>query len=174
MAISNYTKSLVKENSEKGIPVQRPLFMEFPDDATSWQISYQYMFGPDVLVAPVLSTNVTSQNVYLPPGEWKFLWDNSTYHGPSTNIYPAPLGKPPVFYRTSSAYAATFDLIYKNFPIIPPPGPPPGRTASSFRPTIAQHNNCQTTVVTGTATSLTFSSFKVLIIAIGLVLSYMQ
>ena len=171
MAISNYTKSLVKENTEKGIPVQRPLFMEFPGDATSWQITYQYMFGPDVLVAPVIATNITVQKVYLPPGDWKFLWDNVTYHGPGYGQFLAPLGKPPVFYKPSSTDAAMFDQIKTDFPLVPPPGPPPRSRPISHRPSTVKPYSCPTFVPVGSASLLTGTRFISLLTALCLWLS---
>lgn len=151
VAISNYTKSLVKQNAETGIPVQRPLFMEFPNDTTSWTISYQYMFGSDVLVAPVVATDVTMQKVYLPPGNWKFLWDNTTYHGQTFESVPAPLGKPPVFYKPTTLYSGIFDGIQTQFPLVPPPRPSPTPRHHSVTPS---SYSCPTAEPVGVANRL--------------------
>ena len=56
-------------SSERGHPMLRPLFLEYPDDPTSWLIEDQYLFGADLLVAPLIEAGDT-RPVYLPPGEW--------------------------------------------------------------------------------------------------------
>ena len=124
--ISNYTKYLVQQNSLFGIPVQRPLFMEYPVDDLSWTITYQYMFGEDVLVAPAIESNITNMSVYLPPGSWKFIWNNTRTHTGSQYVnVPAPLGKPPAFYKATSRWSLLFQEIESKFPLIPPPPLPP-------------------------------------------------
>ena len=64
--LSNYTRALVKENNELGIPTQRPLFMHYEEDSNSYTIQYQYMYGEDLLVAPVYSEGKNTWEVYLP------------------------------------------------------------------------------------------------------------
>lgn len=64
-----YIYSQAKESSEQGIPMFRALFVEFPDDAGSWLIDNQYMFGSDMLVAPMFD-NSGERDVYLPDGKW--------------------------------------------------------------------------------------------------------
>lgn len=108
--LAPYTKSLVAENAQRGIPVQRPLFLHYEDDPRCYQIQYQYLFGPDVLVAPVYQSEVTEWPVYLPAGEWVHLWTGQTY-GPGDHTVPAALGDAPVFYKKDSAYAPLFRQI---------------------------------------------------------------
>jgi alpha-glucosidase len=70
------------------------------------------MYGPDLLIAPVLQSNVTKQRVYLPKGEWVFMWNNATIvAGGQYTTVPSPIGRPPVFYKKSSPFALTFDTI---------------------------------------------------------------
>lgn len=115
--VSNYTKTVVRENAQYGVPAQRPLFMEFPNDTVSWTISYQYMFGSDLLVAPVIESNVTTMKVYLPSGEWGFIWDTTDRAGNQYVTVPSPIGKPPAFYRKSSPFADMFSQIQSKFPL---------------------------------------------------------
>lgn len=68
-----YIMELMKATHEKGTPVMRPLFYDVPLDMESWDIEDEYMFGPDVLVAPVLYTGKTERKVYLPEG--KYGWE---------------------------------------------------------------------------------------------------
>ncbi|MBS6947670.1 MAG: alpha-xylosidase [Bifidobacterium scardovii] len=58
-----------KEAHEHGTPIMRPMLMEFPDDPAAWQLDLQYMFGPDLLVAPVFSREGDVE-YYLPAGKW--------------------------------------------------------------------------------------------------------
>jgi len=106
--LAPYTKELVRVNAEKGIPVQRPLFMHYEADAVCYDIQYQYMYGPDLLVAPVYSPQRETWKVYLPPDEWVHLWSERSYAGGGYVEVESPLGCPPVFYRSGSAYAELF------------------------------------------------------------------
>jgi alpha-D-xyloside xylohydrolase len=64
-----YIYAQSKYASEKGLPMLRALFVEFPNDPGAWLIYDQYLFGSDMLVAPLFE-NVTERNVYLPEGKW--------------------------------------------------------------------------------------------------------
>ncbi|MDF2989203.1 MAG: alpha-glucosidase, family 31 of glycosyl hydrolase [Eubacterium sp.] len=67
-----YITGLMREAHEKGTPPMRPLFYDFPDDNEAWSIEDQYMFGPDILVAPVFYEGLRERRVYLPGGaQWK-------------------------------------------------------------------------------------------------------
>lgn len=68
-SLLSYLKELSTQVNEKGTPIMRPMFFEFPDQKTCWFLDQQYMFGPDLLVAPVF--NETGEvEFYLPEGEW--------------------------------------------------------------------------------------------------------
>ena len=107
VTLSPYTRSLVKENAERGIPVQRPLFMHYEQDEKAYNIQYQYLYGRDLLVAPVHQENQKEWNVYLPEDEWVHLWTGQEYKGGDVTV-AAPIGKPPVFYRKHSEWKETF------------------------------------------------------------------
>lgn len=65
-----YIYSQAKISSEKGLPMLRALFVEFPDDPGAWLVDNQYLFGSDILVAPMFE-NGTERAVYLPgKGNW--------------------------------------------------------------------------------------------------------
>jgi alpha-glucosidase len=99
--LAPYIKAAVKENSEKGIPVQRPLFMHYEEDERAYSIQYQYLLGKDLLVSPVYEEGKTTWKVYLPKDEWVHLWSGKEFNGGEVEI-EAPLGCPPVFYRKNS------------------------------------------------------------------------
>ena len=65
-----YILECSKRTSETGEPIMRPMFFDFPDDEQCYRLSDQYMFGPDILFAPVLDQGVTEREVYLPEGKW--------------------------------------------------------------------------------------------------------
>ena len=105
-----YIKAALKENTLTGMPVQRPLFVHYEDDADSYEVMYQYLFGRDCLVAPVYEQGATKRKLYLPPDQWIHLWTNDHYEGGWIEV-DAPLGQPAVFYRASSADAVLFNKI---------------------------------------------------------------
>lgn len=78
-----YIYAQAKESSTKGFPVLRTLFFEFPNDETSWMIEDEYMFGSNLLVAPIFETGGTTRKVYLPPGKWIDYQTGKTYEGTS-------------------------------------------------------------------------------------------
>lgn len=98
--IKPYIKELMKEAHEKGSPVMRTLFYVFPKDPKCWEITDQYMFGGDVLVAPILYDGQRERKVYLPAGS---VWTNAAtgeqFQGGQTVTVAAPLDVIPVFLR---------------------------------------------------------------------------
>jgi alpha-D-xyloside xylohydrolase len=64
-----YIYAQAKDCSERGLPMVRALFVEYPNDPGSWLVDDQYLFGSDMLVAPLLE-NSPARDVYLPPGKW--------------------------------------------------------------------------------------------------------
>ena len=76
-----YIYAEAKDSSAKGFPLLRTLFFEFPNDETSWMIEDEYMFGANLLVAPVFETGKTSRKVYLPPGAWIDYQTGKVYEG---------------------------------------------------------------------------------------------
>lgn len=98
--IKPYVKQLMKAAHEKGTPVMRPLFYDFPTDEESWNIEDQYMFGPDILVAPVLYSGMKMRNVYLPEGaQWENAWTGKTYSGGQVIEVSTPIDEIPVFLK---------------------------------------------------------------------------
>lgn len=77
-----YITELMKAAHEKGTPPMRPLFYDFPEDKVAWNIDDEYMFGPDILVAPVLYAGLRDRSVYLPVGaQWKDVNTGGIYEG---------------------------------------------------------------------------------------------
>ena len=96
----DYTRSVMREAHEKGHPVMRTLFYEFPEDAECWDITDEYMFGSDILVAPVVQPDVRTRTVYLPAGaSWTDISDGKMYEGGRAYEIDAPIEKIPAFLR---------------------------------------------------------------------------
>lgn len=95
-----YIRECMDEASLSGMPVMRPLFFDFYKDKTAWEIEDEYMFGPDILVAPVMEENTSERKVYLPEGAiWTDANTKKAYSGGQNVTVPAPLDIIPVFIR---------------------------------------------------------------------------
>ncbi len=95
-----YIRECMAEASRTGAPVMRPLFYDFPDDKMAWEIEDAYMFGPDLLVAPVMEAGVNTREVYLPKGaNFVESYTGKVYEGGQTVEAEAPLNVIPVFVR---------------------------------------------------------------------------
>jgi alpha-D-xyloside xylohydrolase len=80
-ALMPYILAQAKLSSERGWPMLRALFFEHPDDPTAWLVEDEYMFGQDLLVAPLFADSATSRRVYLPPGTWIDYQSRRAYEG---------------------------------------------------------------------------------------------
>ena len=76
-----YIENQMKIASEKGYPVMRPMFFDYPDDEECYSLGEQYMFGEDILFAPVVNRGQTEKEVYLPEGEWILTKTKETFEG---------------------------------------------------------------------------------------------
>lgn len=95
-----YIRECMDKASSCGMPVMRPLFFDFYSDSKAWETEDEYMFGPDILVAPVMEENVTERTVYLPEGaQWTDADTKKVYKGGQTVTVPAPIDIIPVFVR---------------------------------------------------------------------------
>ena len=110
VAIAPYIKGLVAENAAKGTPVQRPLFLHNENDERSYVEQFEYLFGENILVAPVWQAEKTEWECYLPSDGWVHLWTGAEYNQ-GTCVVPAALGDIPVFYKKGSDVAAMMEEI---------------------------------------------------------------
>lgn len=95
-----------------GLPVQRPLFLHFEDDPRCFTVQTAFLYGPDLLVAPVLAAEVDRWPVYLPVGvDWVDVWTGTAHAGGQEVTVDAPLGQPPLFYRAGAADGSLFAAI---------------------------------------------------------------
>lgn len=96
-----YLYALAQEACQTGVPVVRPVFLEFPDDPPAYQAHLEYMLGPYLLVAPVFNQEGRC-HLYLPPGEWYDFWSNRRVDGPAHLQMEVPLERLPLFVRGDS------------------------------------------------------------------------
>jgi alpha-D-xyloside xylohydrolase len=88
---------------QTGTPPMRPLFFDFHDDPTAWGVEDAFMFGADILVAPVTAAGVRRRHVYLPAGtDWVDAWSGDAAKGGETVQAAAPIERIPVFLRAGA------------------------------------------------------------------------
>jgi alpha-D-xyloside xylohydrolase len=75
-----YVYAQAKDCSERGLPMVRALFVEFPQDKGAWLVEDEYMFGSQMLVAPLMESG-NSRDVYLPKGKWIDYQTGKVYEG---------------------------------------------------------------------------------------------
>jgi alpha-glucosidase (family GH31 glycosyl hydrolase) len=97
-----------------GIPIMRALVLDYPDDPNVLNLSDQYLFGPDILVAPIVAEGATERNVYLPDGIWTDFWTDERHAGPRVLKVPAPLDVIPIFVRQGAIVPLGPDLQYSS------------------------------------------------------------
>ena len=103
-----YIRRIMAQAHENKAPVMRPLFFDFPADRVAWEVEDEYMFGPDILVAPILQEGARSRQLYLPDGEWRSLYDGTLYQGNNRIEAAASLDCIPVFIRKDKLDEVTF------------------------------------------------------------------
>ena len=102
----------LEEAHRTGVPLFRPLVLNYPDDANTYNLDDEFMIGDDILVAPVVKPDVTQRLVYLPKGVWYDYWTNKKYQGGTTITVEAPLETVPMFVRGGAIIPTGPDLKY--------------------------------------------------------------
>ena len=88
-----YVEKHMRIASENGIPVMRPMFFDYPDDEICYTLGGQYMFGDDIIFAPVTKQGQTEKEVWLPEGKWIFARDKKIYDGGRAYIMTAEINE---------------------------------------------------------------------------------
>jgi alpha-D-xyloside xylohydrolase len=118
-AMQPYIKKIMAEAHQKGTPVMRPPFYDFPSDSITWEIEDEYMFGPDYLVSPILYSGQREREVYLPAdSNWTYIWTGEKYDGGTRIIVEAPIEHIPVFTRCRLDDWTLPHLVEKNKEVI--------------------------------------------------------
>ena len=85
-----YVYAQAKDCSERGLPMVRALLVEFPDDPGAWLVEDEYMFGSQMLVAPLMESG-SGRDVYLPRGKWIDYQSGQVYDGGYQHIEAGPI-----------------------------------------------------------------------------------
>lgn len=106
-----YVRAQMQQAHQTGTPLMRPLCYDFPDDKYAWQIEDEYMFGPDILVAPVTFEGIRQRTIYLPGGcQWRNYPSGEIVDGGQTLVANAPLERMPMFLRDGSPVVTLLDI----------------------------------------------------------------
>ncbi|MGD9677646.1 MAG: TIM-barrel domain-containing protein [Vulcanibacillus sp.] len=97
-----YIYTLAYEAFAKGLPLMRPMIMYFPNDSNLINITDQFLFGKDLLVAPVTKEGAKDRVVYLPEGNWYDFWTNEKISGSQYIKAKAPLDRIPLFIKANT------------------------------------------------------------------------
>src|SRR5690606_1479050 len=84
------------------IPPMRAMWLEYPDDSRTYTISDQYMWGEDMLVAPVYTKGAVQRSIYLPKGTWYDFWTNEAHNGGDRIIRQVDLATLPLYIRAGA------------------------------------------------------------------------
>lgn len=102
-----YLYSLFHASTLNGLPIMRPLVLEYPDDSRTFQLSDQFLLGADVLVAPICRPGKEVRTVYLPDGIWYDFWTGARHVGGQHILANAPLETLPLFVKAGAVVPFT-------------------------------------------------------------------
>jgi alpha-glucosidase/alpha-D-xyloside xylohydrolase len=97
-----YTYTLAREARDTGLPLMRAMWLHYPDDATARGMGTQYLWGRDLLIAPVFTQGAASRAVYLPRGIWYDWWTGAREGGGRTVERPVDLATMPIYVRAGA------------------------------------------------------------------------
>ncbi len=101
-SLLSYNYTMAHETYESGIPLARPLVLEYTDDRNIYNDSNAYMWGDDFLVAPIVEAGQRTKTLYLPEGKWIDFWNDRMYNGGDSITVPAPIDQIPLFVKAGS------------------------------------------------------------------------
>ena len=97
-----YLYTQFQASTLNGLPIMRPLMLEFPSDTTTYRIESEFMVGSELLVAPVLTEGTVSRDVYLPAGAWYDFWTKKKIEGGKWMNVNAPIDHLPLYVKAGS------------------------------------------------------------------------
>jgi alpha-glucosidase len=101
-----YLYNAFRQSAETGLPVMRALLLDYPDDPDAVGQNEEFLFGDDLLVAPVVKDGEHEWKVYLPRGDWYDFWNDRRVTGPANVTVEAPLDRVPIFVRAGALIPA--------------------------------------------------------------------
>ncbi|CAI6077611.1 glycoside hydrolase family 31 protein [Cohnella sp. JJ-181] len=97
-----YLYTQFHEAHKTGLPIMRPLILEYPDDRSAFNLCDQFLVGTSLLVAPILRPGTEFRSVYLPAGEWIDYWTGERHAGGRTILAHAPMDVLPLYAKAGS------------------------------------------------------------------------
>lgn len=110
--IRPYVNELMEEAHTKGTPLMRPMFYDYPEQEEMWNMEDQYLFGLDMVVAPVLYEGCQTRQIYLPEGEWCDIHTGEIFQGENSYTVDTPVQKIPVYVRKERYNRNCFCLVF--------------------------------------------------------------
>lgn len=107
-----YLYNAFYQASQTGLPVMRALLLDYPDDPKAVGQDGEFLFGNDLLLAPVMEQDQIEQRVYLPRGRWFDFWTDRAYSGPERFVVDSPLNRLPIFVRGGAIIPTQQDVEY--------------------------------------------------------------
>jgi alpha-glucosidase len=97
-----YIYTLTEETTRTGLPMMRPVFLEYPQSQEFYGDDHDFLFGPDLFVSPVVSETIDAQGIALPPGEWFDFWTSEKHTAQDKiNLHPR-LDELPLYVRAGA------------------------------------------------------------------------
>jgi alpha-glucosidase (family GH31 glycosyl hydrolase) len=113
MNLVPYLYTEARNATNTGLPLMQAMGIQYGSDATAAAQDQQYMFGRQLLVAPITAQGATSKNVYLPAGEWYDFWNGGRAQGPGTKTYFAGTDSIPVYARAGAIVPLNLNASYQ-------------------------------------------------------------
>lgn len=107
-----YLYDLFYQAEEKGLPIMRPLFMHYMQDNNTYELNDEFLFGENILVAPILEQGKTFRAVYLPEGVWYDYWTGEVFEGNRVVIKDAPIDICPIYIKAGSIISTYREMNY--------------------------------------------------------------
>lgn len=115
-----YNYTLTRETHDSGLPPMRALWLHYPQDSVAVRLGDQYLWGRDLMVAPVHEKGASSRRVYLPQGVWYDWWTQEAHHGPGWMTRQVDLATLPLFARAGAIIPLDPVRQYANEPVRAP------------------------------------------------------
>ena len=115
-----YTYTLAREARDRGLPLMRAMWLHYPDDVRARGLGNQFMWGRDLLVAPVFTKGASSRDVYLPKGEWYDWWTNARVTGGQSVARAVDLATMPIYVRAGAIIPVDPVRQYTSEPVTEP------------------------------------------------------
>jgi len=111
-SLISHLYNLFRESSTKGTPIMRPLFYHYQNDSKTFNITDQFLFGEDILIAPIIRPKTETRMIYLPVGVWYDYFTGEKYQGGKYIIKDAKLDELPIFVKEGAIILKNKEMNY--------------------------------------------------------------